>query len=241
MESTAPHESSRARVTVLDTARGLAIVSMVLFHACYDLAYLAGYDLPWFTQTIVQNAWSASISWTFLFLAGWMTSLSRSNIRRGLIYAAIALLVYIATSIAGVDTAISFGIIYCMAACTLLWACAAPMLSRVPSAAGIVASFALFALTYGIPRVRYGIAGLAWLGFPSEAFSSGDYYPLLPYCFMYLAGAFAARLFMQRAKRYPAWMLRDWCHPLTVIGTKSLAIYVIHQPVLLALVLALPR
>lgn len=62
------------RITIFDTVRGFTMISMAGFHACYDLAYLYGWDMPWFTQTVFQDVWRASISWVFLFIAGWMCS-----------------------------------------------------------------------------------------------------------------------------------------------------------------------
>ena len=131
-EHISPVESQRAqRIVFFDALRGFTIISMVLFHTCYDLAYLYAIPLPWFVGTIFQTVWRASISWTFLVLAGWMTSLSRNNIRRGLLYGAAALLVFSATVAASVDTAVSFGILYCMSACTLLWCAAQRALARI--------------------------------------------------------------------------------------------------------------
>lgn len=51
------------RITIFDTVRGFTMISMAGFHACYDLAYLYGWDMPWFTQTVFQDIWRASISW----------------------------------------------------------------------------------------------------------------------------------------------------------------------------------
>ena len=95
------------RIAFFDTVRGFTVCSMVLFHLSYDLAYLYGVSLPWFTGTAFQAVWRASISWTFLFLAGWMTSFSRSNVKRALVYAGAALLVFAVTSLAAVDTAVN--------------------------------------------------------------------------------------------------------------------------------------
>lgn len=224
------------RITAFDTLRGFTIVSMIAFHACYDLAYIAGMSLPWFTGTLFQDVWRASISWTFLLIAGWMTSLSRNNLRRAGVYAIAALVVYAATALAGVDTAVSFGIIFCMAASTALYALLERARVRLHPAIGFTVALVLFALTYDVPRTRYDIEGLAWLGLPSPSFSSGDYYPLLPYGFLYAAGAFAAQWFKRAAQgAYPSWMYRDWCPPLTVLGRASLFIYLVHQPLLLLL------
>lgn len=227
------------RITVLDTLRGLTVASMVLFHACYDLAYLKGVPMPWFEGTALQTAWRCSISWTFLLLAGWMTGFSRSNLKRAGLYAAVAAAVYAVTALAAVDIPISFGIIFCMAASTALYAMASRgLLDRIPPLTGLVASLALFALLYQVPLHRYAVPGLAWLGLPSPSFASGDYYPIIPYTFMYLAGSFLGRAYTRAhgdrgADGYPAWTRRDVCPPLTFLGRHSLLVYILHQPLVL--------
>lgn len=118
------------RITIFDTVRGFTMISMAGFHACYDLAYLYGWDMPWFTQTVFQDIWRASISWVFLFIAGWMCTLSRNNAKRAAKYAAAALVVWIVTTLVSVDDSVNFGIIYCMAACTAVAAVARPMLQK---------------------------------------------------------------------------------------------------------------
>ena len=226
------------RIAFFDTLRGLTIVSMVAFHTCYDLAYLFGLPMAWFTEGVFQDVWRCSISWTFLFIAGWMTSFSRSNYKRAGVYALAALLVFVATSIAGVDATINFGIIFCMAACTLIYALCEPAFKRASPLPLLIAFLVLFAITYEVPQTRYAFEGFAWLGFPSESFSSGDYYPIIPFVFMYLAGAMAAQLFnKKRPQGYPAWMQRDWCPPLTFLGRHSLIIYLLHQPIVLVVLM----
>lgn len=163
------------RITVFDTIRGFTMLSMAGFHACYDLAYLYGWKMPWFTQTIFQDIWRASISWVFLFIAGWMCTLSRNNIKRAVKYAAAALVVWVATTLVSVDDSVNFGIIFCMAACTAIVALARPVLDRVPTVWGITICLILFACTWSIPKAVYPIPYLAWLGFPGPEFVSGDY------------------------------------------------------------------
>lgn len=230
------HEDNprKPRIAFFDSLRGFTIISMVAFHAAYDAAYLYGFEIPWFTDPIIQTVWRSSISWVFLALAGWMTSLSRNNLKRGGVYAVTAGAVFLATSIAGVDTPISFGIIYCMAACTLLYAATAPLLNRFPAAAGLISCLVLFAATYTLPHTTYPVEGLAWLGFPSASFVSGDYYPLLPNVFLYLAGAFSARWFDGlHTSGYPTWMMKANVPFLSMIGKLSLPIYLVHQPLLI--------
>lgn len=237
------------RIGIFDIARGAAVISMLLFHLCYDLAFIGGVSLPWFASPLL-DVWRSTISWTFLFVAGCMCPLSRSNLRRALQYGAVALLIWVVTSIASVDTAISFGIIYCMAACTLV-AWALGRIGTLPS--GPVAAVVLFVVFIALLNVRDGVMGvgplalelpealyetpwLSWLGFPGPGFSSGDYYPLLPYLFIYLAGAAMGSWWSSRG--YPAWARAARCPALTWFGRHALIVYIAHQPVLLLITLA---
>ncbi|WP_444328779.1 heparan-alpha-glucosaminide N-acetyltransferase domain-containing protein, partial [Paratractidigestivibacter sp.] len=148
-----------------DAIRGLCVISMAGFHYCYDLVELAGVDLGWFRPPF-ENVWRASISWSFLFLAGLMCSYSRNNLRRSVKYGLVALLIWAVTTIAAVDIPISFGIIFCMAASTLVYA----LLQRARIAPrGFVAALALFVLfvcALGVPRgiVQLGSFKLALPG-----------------------------------------------------------------------------
>lgn len=223
------------RITIFDTVRGFTIISMAGFHACYDLAYLYDWDMPWFTQTVFQDIWRASISWVFLFIAGWMCTLSRNNAKRAAKYAAAALVVWIATTLVSVDDSVNFGIIYCMAACTAVTAVARPMLKKVPSTWGIAICLALLAATWGIPKSTYSFPYLAWLGFPGPRFVSGDYYPIIPFIFMYLTGYFAARTAQRCEHPAPSWAYANPLPALASLGRHSLPFYLLHQPIILGI------
>ncbi|MDY3901886.1 MAG: heparan-alpha-glucosaminide N-acetyltransferase [Atopobiaceae bacterium] len=233
------------RVRVFDAVRGFSVLSMMAFHLCYDLRYLYGLPMAWFVSPFL-DVWRASISWTFLFVAGCMCVLSRSNLRRGLVYGAFALLIFVATSVAAADVPISFGIIFCMSACTLAYA----LLERLRLAPrGPVAGLVLLALfvaslgvtrgfvgvgplTFDLPASLYATDRLSWLGFPGPTFESGDYYPVLPYLLMYLSGAsFNA---WWKGRGYPERLRGPVCRPLEFVGRHALAFYVAHQPLILA-------
>lgn len=242
-ESNVAHNN---RIGIFDAVRGFSVISMVFFHLCYDLRFLAGVSLPWFAPPL-QDIWRASISWTFLFIAGCMCALSRNNLKRGLSYAAVALAIYVVTVLAAVNTPISFGIIYCMSACTLVaWALGkAKCHPKGPIAATVLLICFLLALgipsgTIGIgsfsvalPQAIYRIPGLAWLGIPGPGFSSGDYYPLVPFVLMYLVGTSMGAWFKERG--YPNWAIRTKFAPLNFVGRHALFVYVVHQPILLLL------
>lgn len=162
-----------------------------------------------------------------------MCTLSRNNIKRAAKYAVAALIVWVATTLVSVDDSVNFGIIFCMAACTAIVALARPFLDRVPAVWGISICLILFACTWSIPKAVYPIPYLAWLGFPSPDFVSGDYYPLIPFLFMYLTGFFAARTVQKANRKAPAWAYVNPIPALASLGRHALPFYLLHQPVIL--------
>lgn len=240
--------ASRGRIGVFDLVRGFSVISMVLFHLCYDLKFIAGAQLTWFAPPL-QDVWRCSISWTFLFVAGCMFPLSRNNLRRAAEYGAVALAIWIVTSVVAVDVPISFGIIYCMFACTLV-AKALHRLGLLPRgcAAAVVlvvmflalqgladGTVGIGALSWDAPSELYSTPWLSWLGLPGPGFTSGDYYPLLPYLALYLAGAALGTRWSR--KGYPEWAYRAHIAPLNFVGRHALLVYIAHQPVILGICL----
>lgn len=90
-----------------------------------------------------------------------------------------------------------------------------------------------FVLTWGIPKAVYPLPYLAWLGFPGPGFVSGDYYPLIPFVFMYLTGFFAAQAAQASSLEAPAWAYANPIPALAVLGRHALSFYLLHQPVIL--------
>ena len=94
----------RDRVHAFDLIRGFSVISMVLFHYCYDLRFLAGEPLNFFVSPFI-DIWRASISWTFVFVAGSMYSFSHNNLRRAGKYLLVALLRRLKAEAVGSDDA----------------------------------------------------------------------------------------------------------------------------------------
>lgn len=217
---------------------------MVLFHLCYDLKFIMGTPLGWFAPP-AQDVWRCSISWTFVFVAGCMFAHSHDNLRRSAKYGLVAAGIWAVTTVAAVDTPINFGIIFCMFACTLTtWALdrlGARPKGPVAATVLLVAFLALQGLQHGsiwlfgldatVPQALYSTKWLSWLGFPGPGFSSGDYYPLLPYLLLYMAGtAMGSRW---KDKGYPEWAREANAPLLSQVGRHALLVYVLHQPVIL--------
>ncbi len=244
---TVPHEPSASpRMALFDIVRGFSVISMVLFHLCYDIRYIYGAGCLWFKPPL-QDVWRASISWTFLFVAGCMCSFSRNNLKRSVRYLAASAAVFVVTTLVAVDTPISFGIIFCMGASTLIVALL-DHFKCAPRGWWAVVLFVLaFLLLRGVPQGSVGLASFqvtlpqslyatpywSFLGFPGPGFASGDYYPLIPFSLMYLAGVAAGRTWMQEG--FPAWFSTVSCKPLQFVGRHALPVYLFHQPLLIGI------
>lgn len=118
------------------------------------------------------------------------------------------------------------------------------LLSKVSAPMGLLVCILLYFITMHISDgylgcARWKIAELpeAWygcwtaaFGLPGAEFSYADYVPLLPYIFIYLGGGFAFRLIKIHCPAFLQTM--NW--PILLWpGKHSLAVYFLHQPVLL--------
>ena len=75
--------SIRLRSGTLDTLRGLTLVSMIVYHACWDLVYLYRLDWGWY-RSFWAGIWQQSICCTFILLSGFCWQMGRHPLRRGL-------------------------------------------------------------------------------------------------------------------------------------------------------------
>ena len=114
-------------------------------------------------------------------------------------------------------------------------------------------SAVLFALLNQLPQGWLGFEGthlaalpaawykpnLFWLGLPDlTVFSSSDYFPLLPWVFLYWVGYFFARWFRARCTAQPGLPPKA-LRPLCAVGSRTLLIYMLHQPVIYGALLGL--
>ena len=232
------------RYDLIDTIRGIAIISMVIFHFCYDVFMVYGRDPSWYSQPAV-HIWQQSICWTFILVSGFVWSWGRSgNLKRGIMLNVWGLVISGVTVLAMPAEAVWFGILNCIGCAVLLMIPMEPVLRRIPAAIGLVATFALFVVFKDVQLGYLGVPGVFrldlpdWLydcrvltpfGFPFPGFRSSDYFPILPWLFLYICGYFLNRLVM--AIRPLQSVARHGLAPLSTVGRYSIWIYLSHQPV----------
>jgi len=222
------------RYALLDELRGLAIILMVAYHALYLLAFVFGSDKG-FELFLFLDPVQPFIAGTFILLCGLCCRFSRSNLKRGLKLAGAAALVTLATlamTLFGMDQVIWFGVLHFLACAVLLSVPLRGPLDEVPAAVRIAIFAALFFAWRFMPTLPpTGFFPLYALGFPSATLRSADYFPVLPWLFLFLAGN-AVGVYAQRG-RFPGWMEPPRVPALAWLGRHSLLIYLLHQPVLL--------
>lgn len=241
---------SLTRVGFLDEARGLSILLMVAYHAAYDLVYLFGVSFPLFHAPFFAFA-QPFFAGLFILISGICCRFSRSNRKRGLLTLGLGLAMSIVTLAVMPDQAIYFGILHFLGTAMLLFSFVEKGLDRLSPAVGIIVSSLLALLTFGVSRGYVGIPGLAMLRIPLSwrmhpfllplgLYPAGaDYFPLFPWLLVFFAGCYLGVWFAAGAM--PSFFYRSRSRFLAFVGRHTLYVYLLHQPVVYALLFVLFR
>ncbi len=232
----------RGRITAIDTLRGFALIAMASYHFAWDLEFF-GYIEPGTTGAGYWKLYARLIASSFLFLAGFSLVLghypklrARSFAIRFAKIAGAALVITTATWFAFPQSFIFFGILHSIAAASLVGL----LFLRLPVILTLLAAIAAFLAPHYLRSSLFDLPALWWVGLSETLPRSNDYVPLLPWLAPFLAGIAAARISLSRH-----WLNRPvesesppskWNRLLVAGGRHSLAVYLLHQPLLIGLV-----
>ena len=231
------------RVGLLDELRGFAIICMVVYHAMYDLKYLFGVDVPiffdgWFD--VVRDIFAG----LFIFISGTVCRYSSNNMKRGIQCFFIGMVMTFVMPFFTTGT-IYFGILHFLGISMMIFGLGEKIFDLPPATVGIVICVILFILTWNVGSGYIGIGGLFELDLPSAAydvgvlfplglhdsrFSSSDYFPLMPWFFLFIAGSYFGIWAKQGS--LPRFFYPTHWKWLATVGRYTIWIYVLHQPVL---------
>lgn len=229
-----------ARIAALDAARGVAIGAMVAYHFSWDLSWFGLVDWP-VAHAFGWRAFAGLIAGTFLFLSGFNLVLAHgSTIRWPSLLRGKAILLAAAAGISLVtylvfgDSYVRFGILHALFLSGLL---ALPFLQTHWLVSLAAAGFVL-TLPFWASGPAFNGQFWLWTGLGSPEFGSVDYVPLAPWAGVVLLGValaqspVAARI-LARARTLD--LQGTFGKGLRLFGRRSLAIYLIHQPILFGL------
>jgi uncharacterized membrane protein len=233
MDAPTLRQAGASRIPALDAARGIAIIAMVVYHFCFDLRYFGithsdfENDPRWLTARSLILGSFMLIAGVSLVLASRRTHASRRWLVHVAKIAAAALLVTAASAAMFPQSFIWFGVLHAIAVSLLL---ARPFVNRPALAAVVGIAVVLAGVTFTHPA--FDSRALGWIGFMTAKPMTEDYVPLFPWAGVLLLGVAAGDRLM-RVQFAPLAALGHAPRWLRLLGRHSLAIYLVHQPVLI--------
>ncbi len=220
--------------------RGVAIIMVVIYHLAWDLGALAGWDIN--MHSGFWHYFQRVTATIFILLVGLSLTLgySRGNdptkksfshyLRRGLKLFGWGMVITVVTWLLLRRGYVQFGILHFIGLAIVI---AFPFLRLGFINLGVgLMLMVLGNFTNGITVLT---AWLVWLGFMPEGYYAVDYFPLIPWFGLVLIGIFLGNM-LNVAKlsiRLPDLSPLPPIAFLSLLGRKSLLIYLIHQPILI--------
>lgn len=236
------------RYYLLDSLRGISIISMIAFHLCYDLFMIYGINTSWYFYPITA-VWERSICVVFILVSGMCLNFSENGIKRGILLNLAGFAVTCVTVIAEPNQAVWFGVLNLIGCSMMIVSVLLDNLKKIRPLSGALISFLLYAVSYDVPKGYVGLFGLdivklpdflysckylAFLGFPSSDFFSTDFFPLIPWIFLFAAGFYLWNFIVEKnLTKYFELKIPV----LDKIGRYSLWIYLAHQPIIMGILM----
>ncbi len=225
------------RISSLDNLRGFAILAMVAYHFCFDLQYFGVTQWDFYQDPVWLNARTMILS-SFLLIAGMSMVLADRGLASHLrfwrhvgIIGACAVVISIASYAQFRESWIWFGVLHAIFMSLIL---ARPLVRR-PAMALIIGAIVIVAGNLFTHPLFDGRA-LGWLGFMTAKPHTEDYVPLFPWTGMLLLGIAGGHALVRTEFR-PIAFAEKWPWWMAWLGRHSLAIYMVHQPLLIGLLL----
>lgn len=275
----------RERIIEIDALRGFCIILMLLLHLAFlvgnmELFFQAPDSVPEWIESLQEFARNvfAEIDYIdirtgqsslyvlefffsslFIFIAGISCSLTKSNFKRGLRLAYVAvgfsLIIELGNVLFDLGIHIYFGILHALAAAILLYSLFDHFLPKwwqtyiAGIALAILLVFMLFKsgmaagdmedLFFGDPIHGYYMKDVnqMWKMFVGLKRAGDDYFdPISTTCILFLGAAFGKTFYRNKKSLWPKSVPSGWLKPLAFIGRHTLVTYVAHMVIAYVLV-----
>jgi uncharacterized membrane protein len=233
-----PQASARqSRYAIFDVIRGTAILMMIVYHFSWDLTFFGLADFQIFTDP--WWIWFANVIVIMILgVMGVSQVMARQRsfkitvfARRFAKIASAAAAVSLATWFMDPGTYVFFGILHHIAVASVLIAGAI----LLPSVVLIALAAVILAAPFYFVHEIFSPDWMLWLGLSPSAAAAVDYVPLAPWFAVPVLGIVVGRWFFLRgfAAALLAWNPQGpLMRTVRFAGRHSLAVYLIHQPVL---------
>lgn len=233
----------------IDLIRGIAFILMAIDHLIFDIAYLFNsywgklFPKEFYLNDIVRLLQKyrfsdistiirmVFIAFVFLFISGISSVLSRNILKRGLKLFLISLglslitiIIYLFTK--NITIIIYFGILHCISISMLL----TPLFKRVNKIILLIIALLIIGtgIYLSINTIYLNTNLLAPFNLTKPTFTTGDYYPVLPFMGFYILGyIFGDWYFIQKKKPRVTNNYKN--NILTYFGKNTLVWYFLHQ------------
>ena len=216
---------------------------MTVFHFAFDLE-LFGFQEPGFTAQPHWKYFARAIASSFLFLTGFSLFLAHSETinwsgwkSRMVKIVAAAMLITIATYFATPQQFIFFGILHAIAFASL----AGLAFLQLPILAIVICAIGIFLIGQGFETTLLDHWVFWWTGLSVTQINSSDYVPVFPWLSAPLLGVAAAKYASQHSVLEKLASFKFASTPMRLmrfLGHNSLIYYLLHQPVMIALLFA---
>ncbi|OPX87137.1 MAG: hypothetical protein A4E53_02597 [Pelotomaculum sp. PtaB.Bin104] len=216
------------RIWEIDLFRSMAIVLMVIFHTVVDLNRYYGTNIDYLNGFWYWEGKASAL--IFIFLAGLSSGFSKDNLTRGGKVLAYGMLITLLTYIFFKEQYIRFGILHLLGISMLLF----PLVIKMNNLLLLICAAVIAFAAIPVQSALVNTSLLLPFGVMYRGFTTLDYYPLIPYFSVFMLGIVAYRsYYYQKRSLYRVSFNNKY---ITTLSKHSLAIYLIHQPVIIAIV-----
>ncbi len=237
--------NAKVRFDEIDGLRGFAIAQMVAYHFCYDLNYFGWTNLP-IGLSLGWEIWQVSILSIFLLLTG-ISLVLRDALkpswqdfwRRWIQIAASALAVSLGSYWIFPESYIFFGILHFIAIALILGRLVLSL-----GAYNLILGILVIVIAQKVSHPIFNPPILSCIGLATQEPFTQDFVPIFPWLGVVLLGCGFGSIWRSYDFKRPIWIaLLTQSIPRFSIwaGKHSLAIYLIHQPILFMLLFAISR
>lgn len=239
--------SNTIRYHLIDSIRGLTIINMVIFHFMYDIFVVYGNNSDW-NNSISIHLWQRTICITMILISGICWRFGSNHIKSGIYLNLAGFLITLVTILFSPKQVIWFGILNFIGCSVLIMCLFHNIFRRLNPYISVIVCISLYLLFANIGKHYIGIGNtpliiipdfiyelkvFTFMGAPFDGFYSSDYFPILPWFFIFTAGYFIGHIISLHQSIQT--ILRYKIPIFNTIGTKSLLIYMVHQPICIVL------